>query len=54
MFNNRYLKTNLQYKHFTPLPIGTRFLCPRDTSSLKGVNPAGTPRYRNGTESSFG
>jgi hypothetical protein len=31
--------------------IGTRFLRP---SSLKGVNPAGTPGYRNGTESFFG
>ena len=33
--------------------IGTRFLCPRGTSPLKGVNPAGTPGYRNGTESFF-
>ena len=31
--------------------IGTRFLRP---SPLKGVNPAGTPGYRNGTESFFG
>jgi hypothetical protein len=31
--------------------IGTRFLRPRGTSPLKGVNPAGTPGYRNGTES---
>ena len=30
--------------------IGTRFLRPRGTSPLKGVNPAGTPGYRNGTE----
>jgi hypothetical protein len=30
--------------------IGTRFLRP---SPLKGVNPAGTPGYRNGTESFF-
>ena len=29
--------------------IGTKFLRP-----LKGVNPAGTPEYRNGTESFFG
>jgi len=29
--------------------IGTRFLRPRGTSPLKGVNPAGTPGYRNGT-----
>ena len=31
--------------------IGTRFLRP---SPLKGVNPAGTPGYRNGTGSFFG
>jgi len=31
--------------------IGTRFLRPRGTSSLKGANPAGTLGYRNGTES---
>ena len=31
--------------------IGIRFLRP---SPLKGVNPAGTPGYRNGTESFFG
>ena len=31
--------------------IGTRFLRP---SPLKGVNPTGTPGYRNGTESFFG
>jgi hypothetical protein len=30
--------------------IGTRFL---RTSPLKGVNPAGTPGYRNGTERLF-
>jgi hypothetical protein len=34
--------------------IGTRFLRPRGTSPVKGVNPAGTPGYRNGTESFFG
>jgi hypothetical protein len=34
--------------------IGIRFLRPRGTSPLKGVNPAGTPGYRNGTESFFG
>jgi hypothetical protein len=34
--------------------IGTRFLRPRGTSPLKGVNPAGTPGNRNGTESFFG
>ena len=34
--------------------IGTRFLHPRGTSPLTGVNPAGTPGYRNGTESFFG
>ena len=34
--------------------IGTRFLRPRGTSPLKGVNPAGTPGYRKGTESFFG
>ena len=34
--------------------IGTRFLRPRGTSSLNGVNPAGTTGYRNGTESFFG
>ena len=34
--------------------IGTRFLRPRGTSPLKGVNPAGTPKYRNGTEGVFG
>jgi hypothetical protein len=34
--------------------IGTRFLHPRSTSPLKGVNSAGTPGYRNGTESFFG
>jgi hypothetical protein len=33
--------------------IDTRFLRPRGTSPLKGVNPAGTPGYRNGTESFF-
>ena len=34
--------------------IGTRFLRPRGTSPLKGVNPVGTLGYRNGTESFFG
>jgi hypothetical protein len=34
--------------------IGTRFLRPRGTSPLRGANPAGTPGYRNGTESFFG
>ena len=34
--------------------ISTRFLRPRGTRSLKGVNPAETPVYRNGTESFFG
>ena len=34
--------------------IGTRFLRHRGTSPLKGVNPAGTPGYINGTESFFG
>ena len=34
--------------------ICTRFLRPRDTSPLKVVNPAGTPGYRNGTESFLG
>ena len=34
--------------------IGTMFLRPRGTSPLKGDNPAGTPGYRNGTESFFG
>jgi hypothetical protein len=34
--------------------IGTRFLRPRGTSPLKGVNPAGTLGYRNGTKSFFG
>ena len=34
--------------------IGTRFLRPRGTSPLKGVNPTGTPGYRNETESFFG
>ena len=34
--------------------IGTRFLRPRGTISLKGVNPAGTSGFRNGTESFFG
>jgi hypothetical protein len=34
--------------------MGTRFLRPRGTSPLKGVNPTGTPGYRNGTESFFG
>ena len=34
--------------------IGTRILRPRGTSLLKGANPAGTPGYRNGTESFFG
>jgi hypothetical protein len=34
--------------------IGTRFLHPRGTSPLKGVNPAGTLGYRNGTKSFFG
>ena len=31
--------------------IGAMFLRPRGISPLKGVNPAGTPGYRNGTES---
>jgi hypothetical protein len=30
--------------------IGTRFLRPRGPSPLKGVNPAGTPEYINGTD----
>ena len=34
--------------------IGTRFLRPRGTSPLKGVNPARTPGHRNGIESFFG
>jgi hypothetical protein len=34
--------------------IGTRFLCPRGTNPLKGVNPVGTQGYRNGTERFFG
>ena len=34
--------------------IGARFLRPRGISPLKGVNPAGTPGYRNGTESFCG
>jgi hypothetical protein len=34
--------------------IGTRFLRPRGTSPLKGVNTTGTPGYRNGTKSFFG
>jgi hypothetical protein len=34
--------------------IGTIFLRPRGTSSLKGDNPAGTPGSRNGTDSFFG
>ena len=34
--------------------IGTRFLRPRGTSPLRGVNPAGTPGYRNGIESFVG
>jgi hypothetical protein len=33
--------------------IGPRFIRPRGTSPLKGVNPAGTPGYRNGTDSFF-
>jgi hypothetical protein len=32
---------------------GTRTLHLRGTSPLKGVNPTGTPGYRNGTESFF-
>ena len=49
------------YKYISPQPrgcaggrIGTRFLRPRYTSPLKWANPAGTPRYRNGTQSFFG
>jgi hypothetical protein len=34
--------------------IDTMCLRPRGTSPLKGVNPAGTPGFRNGTESFFG
>ena len=34
--------------------IGTIFLRPRGTSSLKGANPAETPGSRNGTESFLG
>jgi hypothetical protein len=34
--------------------IDTRFIHPRSISPLKGVNPAGTPGYRNGTESFCG
>ena len=44
MFNNRYLK-QIYSINILPPPrgyaggrIGTRFLCPRDTSPLKGVN----------------
>ena len=33
--------------------IGTRFLHPRGTSPLKGVNPTGTTGYRNGNKSFF-
>jgi hypothetical protein len=51
---------NVPFIYTTPLIEGvpgriyTRFLRPRDTSPLKGVNPVGTPGYRNGTESFFG
>jgi len=31
-----------------------RFIRPGGTNPLKGVNPAGTPGYRNGTDSFFG
>ena len=52
---------NKRLKIGLPLPrvcaesrIGTRFLRHRGTSPLQGVNPTGTPGYRNGTESFFG
>jgi hypothetical protein len=53
--------TNLQNRRMSSPPhrgcaggrIGTRFLRPRGTSPLKGVNPAGTPGIRNVTESFF-
>ena len=57
---NLYLTTKVSCKNHPPPRgcaggrIGTRFLHPRGTSPLKGVNPAGTPGYRNGTESFFG
>jgi hypothetical protein len=64
--NSRFSVDNIRQSYrirtITPPPprgcaggrIGTRFLRPRGTSPLKGVNPAGTPGYRNGTESFFG
>ena len=36
------------------VPEGVPEGIPRGTSLLKGANPAGTPGYRNGTESFFG
>jgi hypothetical protein len=36
------------------VPEGVPEGMPRGTSLLKGANPAGTPGYRNGTESFFG
>ena len=56
-----YLFNVLFYLYNPPPPrgcagsrIGTRFLRPRGTSPLRGVNPAETPGYRNRTESFFG
>ena len=46
-------RTNPPYKGCAEGRIGTRFLRPRGNSPLKGVKPAGTPGYRNGTESFF-
>ena len=48
------LKLNPPHRGCAGGRIGNRFLRPRGTSPLKGVNPAGTPGYRNGTESFFG
>jgi hypothetical protein len=64
-FFERHLTSNLYYFQLfrcctNPLRgcaggrIGTRFLSPRGTCPLNGVNPAGTLGYRNGTESFFG
>ena len=55
-------QTNVLFEFCPPPPargcaggrIGTRFLRPRGISPLKGVNPARTPGYINGTESFFG
>ena len=58
MFLNILLQGGQRTSHIRVFSIENfimaKFFQPTDTSPLIGVNPAGTPGYRNGTESFFG